>query len=168
MSRNDLERAALTALTAAGAGALRRWLKSRRPGTARLLRGALAGAGAAGVVVGLRALRGQGGEPNAWVDQLLAGAGKGVIYTAVIDPLLPGPPALRGALVGAAEYLAAPWGGALRRVAELSPTDRIPVVSALLAAGDEEEDPLLAHLLFGVALGLLTGDASDSRGDHED
>jgi hypothetical protein len=97
-------------------------------------------------------------DPRVLVDQLLAGAGKGVIYTAVLDPVLPGPPVVRGAMVGSAEYLAAPWGGLLRKLSRLSPVERLPVVGALLDAGEAEEDPFLAHLLFGIALGLLGGD----------
>ena len=75
------------------------------------------------------------------VDDLLSGAGKGIIYTAALDPLLPGPPALRGALVGTAEYRSAPWGGLLRQMSNLSPVEWIPIVGALLDAGDAEDNP---------------------------
>lgn len=166
MSDHDFERAAVTALTAAGSTALRKWIRGRTPGSGRLLRGAAAGAAAAGILATFRFLMGAredgareaAPDPRALVDELLAGAGKGVIYTAVLDPLLPGPPAVRGALVGTAEYLAAPWGGILRRLSDLSPVQRLPVVGALLDAGEAEDDPFLAYLLFGIALGLLTGD----------
>jgi hypothetical protein len=159
MVQNDLQRAALTALTAAGASALKKWVGSRRPRVGRLLRGAAAGAGAAGLLAAFRALSGdRRPAPGELVDELLSGAGKGVIYTAVLDPLLPGPPVLRGAMVGTAEYLSAPWGGLLRRLSDLSPVERIPIVGALLDAGDAEDDPFIAYLLFGLALGLLSGD----------
>jgi hypothetical protein len=72
--------------------------------------------------------------------------------------VLPGPPAVRGALVGTAEYLAAPWGGLLGALSALSPVEKLPVVRALLDVGDREEDPYLAFLLYGIALGVLTGD----------
>jgi hypothetical protein len=160
MSENDFERAALAALSAAGAGAIKKWVGSHRPSASRLARGAAAGAAAAGLVAVFRYLYGgrPSLDPRVLVDQLLAGAGKGVIYTAVLDPVLPGPPVVRGAMVGSAEYLAAPWGGLLRKLSRLSPVERLPVVGALLDAGEAEEDPFLAHLLFGIALGLLGGD----------
>lgn len=157
----DLQRAAAAALTTAGASALKKWVGKRRPRSGRILRGAAAGAGAAAILAGFRFLlsdRSRAPDPGAVVDELLAGAGKGIIYTAVLDPLLPGPPALRGSLVGTAEYLAAPWGGLLRRLSGLSPVERIPIVGALMDAGDAADDPFVAHLLFGVALGLLSGD----------
>lgn len=160
MSENDFERAAITALTAAGAGAIRKWVGNHRPGPSRLVRGAAAGAAAAGLLALFRAVFAgrETPDPRALVDDLLAGAGKGVIYTAVLDPLLPGPPAFRGALVGTAEYLSAPWGGMLRKLSNLSPVERIPIVGALLDAGDAEDDPFVAYLIFGLALGLLSGD----------
>lgn len=159
MAQNDLQRAALTALTAAGASALKKWVGSRRPRAGRLLRGAAAGVGAAGLLAAFRALSGdRRSAPGELVDELLSGAGKGIIYTAVLDPLLPGPPALRGALLGTAEYLSAPWGGLLRRMSDLSPVERIPIVGALLDAGDAEDDPFVAYLIFGLALALLSGD----------
>jgi hypothetical protein len=160
MSENDFERAAITALTAAGAGALRKWVGTHRPSAARLVRGAAAGAAAAGLLAVFRLVLGgrTTPDPRTLVDDILSGAGKGVIYTAVLDPLLPGPPAFRGALVGTAEFLGAPYGGVLRRLSKLSPVERIPIVGALLDAGEAEEDPFVAHLLFGVALGLLSGD----------
>jgi len=159
MPQNDLQRAAVMAITAAGSTALKRWVGNRRPRIGRLLRGAAAGAGAAGLLAAYRALTRQHQPASGeLVDEILAGAGKGVIYTAILDPLLPGPSLLRGATLGTAEYLAAPWGGLLRRMSHLSPVERIPVVGALLDAGEAEDDPFLAYLLFGVALGLLSGD----------
>ncbi len=161
MRNQDFQKAALAALTTAGASALKKWVGKRRPAATRILRGAAAGAGAAALVAALRVLVDRDREipaPGAIVDALLAGAGKGVIYTAVVDPVLPGPPVARGAMVGAAEYLSAPWGGLLRRLSTLSPVDRIPVVGALLDAGEAEDDPFVAYLLFGIALGLLSGE----------
>ncbi|CAN5802905.1 hypothetical protein BH23GEM11_BH23GEM11_04790 [soil metagenome] len=159
MPQNDLQRAAVMALTAAGSTALKRWVGNRRPRVGRLLRGAAAGAGAAGLLAAYRALTRQHQPASGeLVDEIFSGAGKGVIYTAILDPLLPGPPLLRGAALGTAEYLAAPWGGLLRKISHLSPVERIPIVGALLDAGEAENDPFLAYLLFGVALGLLSGD----------
>jgi hypothetical protein len=151
-----LNRAVATALTAAGATALRRWAGRRRPPASRLLRGALAGAGAAMVSTGWRAFR---GEDLDLADALLLGAGRGVVYTAILDPVLPGPPALRGALAGAIEYMATPWGGAFGPLSSLTPAQKLPVVGALLEAGDESEDSFVSCVLYGLALGLLTGES---------
>jgi hypothetical protein len=146
------------------ASAVQRWVRSRRPTLRRLARGAAAGAGAAGIVTAARVLLNRRGTPGApgssaeIVDELLAGAGRGVLYAAVLDPILPGPPPLRGALAGAADYLLSPWGGLFSLLQSLSPVAKIPVVSVLLEMGEAEDDPFLAFFLFGLALGILTGD----------
>jgi hypothetical protein len=145
------------ALAAAGGKAVERWVRRRRPSLGRLIRGAAAGAGAAGIVHLARHLLHEGGEADL-TDELLAGAGKGLAYAAVLEPFLPGPPALRGALVGTLEYLTVPWGGALSRLQNLSPARKLPIVGVLLEAGDAEDDPYLAFLLYGLALGLLYGE----------
>jgi hypothetical protein len=102
------------------------------------------------------------------LDTLLSGTARGVIYTAVVDPLLPGPPVLKGALVGSAEYLASPWGGVLKALVDVSPVARLPLVRQLMEAGDSEEDPYLAYLLFGVALALLSGGDDGDREEDDD
>ncbi|TVP53904.1 MAG: hypothetical protein EA351_14290 [Gemmatimonadales bacterium] len=158
-----LNQALAAALTAAAGTALRRWAARRRPGAGRLLRGALAGAGAAAITAGLRALWGDRGDSTDLADSLLLGAGKGVVYTAILDPVLPGPPALRGAITGLAEYMSAPWGGLMGPLSSLTPAQKLPLVGALLEEGDREEDPLLSYLIYGAALGLLAG--SEARHD---
>lgn len=155
-----LNTALSAAITTAAGTALRRWARSHRPGVGRLVRGAAAGAGAAGVALILRQLLSDGSEDGPDVgDVLLRGAGRGVVYTAVLDPILPGPAPLRGALAGLLEYLLAPHGGLMSRLAGLTPVERIPVVGTLVKAGDDAEDPFTSFLLYGVALGLLTGEA---------
>jgi hypothetical protein len=135
-----------------------------------LLRGAAAGAGAAGVVFALSRLSRNGrisvglDEAGAadliddLIDHLLAGAGRGLVYAAVLDPLLPGPPIVRGALAGTADYLALPLGGLFTRLQAFSPIRRVPVISALLDAGETEDDSYLTFLGYGLVLGLLYGD----------
>ena len=156
--------AASAAAGGAIASGVQRWVRSRRPTLQRLVRGAAAGAGAAGILIAVRILlRNEEsgptkGIPTEVVDELLAGTGRGVLYAAVLDPFLPGPPALRGALVGVTDYLLAPWGGLFSLLHPLSPVAKLPVVGVLLEMGDAEDDPFLAFLLFGLALGLLTGD----------
>lgn len=159
-----LNTAISAALTTAASTALKRWARSHRPGPGRLLRGAAAGAGAAGISLAGRALLNRDAPRPDVVDTLLAGAGRGVVYAAVLDPILPGPPVVRGAMTGLAEYLLAPRGGLLSRLSGLTVVERLPVVGTLMDAGDDAEDPFLAVLLYGVALGLLTGEADDADG----
>lgn len=155
--------------TLAGAGgailltALERWLGKRRPPFRRLLRGAVAGAGAAGIATAFRALVDRDDEVDL-VDELLAGAGKGVIYASLLEPFMPGPPVMRGSLAGSLDYLVSPAGGVFSHLQSLSPARKLPVVSVLLEAGDAEDDPYLAFLLYGAALGILYGDPDEEEG----
>lgn len=161
MASSDLEQAIVNTLLTSGGNALRSWVNEHRPGGRRILKGALAGAGAAALVAWVRRLRGHRLTAMDVVDALAIGAGKGVIYTAVMDPLLPGPPLARGALLASAEHLAAPWGGLLANLVSVSPLRKLPLAEDLLKAGDEEDDPLLQHLIYSFALALLAGDAED-------
>lgn len=145
-------------VSAAAGKAVQRWMRSRGPSFPRLFRGAAAGAGAAGLVWAGGRLLGTAAEDAEFMDELLAGAGKGLVYAAILDPLLPGPPLVRGALMGTADYLAAPWGGLLSHLQSLSPARKLPLVGTLLETGDAEDDPYLAFLLYGVALAILHGD----------
>lgn len=133
----------------------------------RMIRGALAGAAAAGALFAFRLLFrterrdaegtvADGGVGDV-VDELLAGAGRGLIYAALLAPHLPGPPVLRGAIVGTADYLAVPLGGVFSRLQALSPIRRVPVVSILLETGDAEDEPYLTFLAHGMLLGILYG-----------
>jgi len=150
--------ALVQALTAAGGSAVARAARSRRPSMGRILRGAAAGAGAAGLVYLLRRLLADDPELE-FTDEILAGAGRGVVYAAVLEPFLPGPAPVRGAALGLIEYLTAPWGGALARLQSLSPAAKLPIVGSLLEVGDAEDDPFVAYLAYGLALGILYGDA---------
>jgi hypothetical protein len=161
--------APLTGTLAGAAGtilltALERWLGKRRPPFRKLLRGAVAGAGAAGIVAAARVLVDQDDELDL-MDELLAGAGKGVIYAALLEPFMPGPPVLRGSLAGSLDYLASPAGGVFSRLQSLSPARKLPLISVLLEAGDAEDDPYLAFLLHGAALGLLYGEPDEESDD---
>jgi hypothetical protein len=161
-----LASAAVDALAEAGGPALKRLLAGRRPGPGRLLRGAAAGAGAAGLLLLTRWIRGEALDTARILDTVLGGTTRGVIYTAVVDPLLPGSPVVKGAVVGTAEYLASPWGGVLGALVDVSPVARLPLVRQLMDAGDSEEDPFVAYLLFGLALAILSGDAGGG-GDRD-
>jgi hypothetical protein len=138
--------------------------------TGALFRGAAAGAGAAGVVFAVDRFSQNGGKPvgrderpavdliDDLIDRLLAGAGRGFVYAAILDPLLPGPPIVRGALAGTADYLALPLGGLFSRLQSFSPIRRVPVISALFDTGEARDDSYLTFLAYGLVLGLLYGD----------
>ncbi len=155
--RSPLSGVLAGAVGSVGTDLVRKAVGGRRPPMRRILRGAVAGAGAAVLLHGLRVFLDREDDAEL-LDELLAGAGRGVIYAALLDPFLPGPPVVRGALAGTAEYVAAPWGGVFARLQSLSPARKIPLVSILLEAGDAEDDPYLSFLFYGVALGLLHGD----------
>ena len=156
--------AGLAAALVRRAGARRAPVRSRH-----LVKGAVAGAGAAGVLLILRLLStrrterapGDGDDADGLAGELFAGAGRGLIYAALLDPFLPGSPPLRGALVGAAHYVAAPLGGLFFRMQEFSPIRRVPLVSALLDVGTAPDAPIRDFLLEGVLLGLMYGDGPD-------
>lgn len=157
------------ALAALAVSLVRRAGARRAPVRGRsLAKGAVAGAGAAGALLILRLLStrrtdgaSDGGDAGNLAGELLAGAGRGLIYAALLDPCLPGSPPLRGALVGTAHYLAAPLGGLFVRMQEFSPIRRVPLVSALLDVGTAPDAPFQDFLLEGVLLGLLYGHGSD-------
>lgn len=157
-------------LSAAALSGLRRWADGRRPAIGSLVRGALAGAGAAACVHVVRVLgrpRSETveSEPSDALDRLLAGAGRGLIYSAILDPLLPGPPIVRGALAGTAEYLAAPLGGLFTHLETLSPIRRVPFISVLLETGKaDENDRFLSFLAYGVILSAIYGASEGTRG----
>ena len=158
------------ALAALAVSLVRRAGARRAPVRGRsLAKGAVAGAGAAGALLILRLLStrrtdgtsGDGDDGGNLAGELLAGAGRGLIYAALLDPCLPGSPPLRGALVGTAHYLAAPLGGLFVRMQEFSPIRRVPLVSALLDVGTAPDAPFQDFLLEGVLLGLMYGNGPD-------
>jgi len=168
--------ATLSTVASLALSTFRSWRGKGGVTTGALIRGAAAGAGAAGVVFALARLsrkrRGPAGRDEAaaadliddLIDRLLAGAGRGLVYAALLDPLLPGPPIVRGALAGTADYLALPLGGLFTRLQAFSPIRRVPVISALLDAGEAEDDSYLTFLGYGLVLGLLYGDPPAASG----
>jgi hypothetical protein len=167
----DARESPLASLVGGAVGALvataaARIAAGRRPTLGRLVRGAAAGAGAAGILYAARVLLDREDDLAAdpageAADEILAGAGRGVLYAAVLDPFLPGPPLVRGAMAGTVDYFAAPLGGIFSRLQPLSPVRRVPVLSILLETGDAEDDPYLTFLLHGALLGLLYGEPRD-------
>lgn len=157
---------ALGTLLVAGAGAvaprvLRLWRGRRVPGALSLAFAGLSGAGAALLLELLRPLtRGELEAPEIDADlgeAVLSGVGRGLLYGAVLEPRLPGPPVVRGAVFGAVEYALSPWGGLSRILGSASPHRKLPVVSDLLEPGGHEDDRFADHLVFGLAVALLYG-----------
>ena len=165
-------------LIATGAGILGDRLFSvlvgKRPGTLRLTRAALAGAGAALALSlfrpGKNGTKEGGQTPYDPTEELLTGAARGMLYGAVLEPRLPGSPLLRGATFGVMEYVTSPFGGLDVILGASSPNRTMPIVAALLGPGGSGVKPragsIIDHVAFGVALGLLYGAGRASRGSR--
>ena len=162
-------------LLAAGGGAVAHRLISvlwaRRPGTLRITRAALAGAGAAFVLSLLRmSANGSSAENDSAPDpalELLIGAGRGILYGSVLEPRLPGSPIFRGAAFGVMEYVASPLGGLDGILGAASPHRTMPLLAVLFAADEVPAGSLTHHVAFGAALGLLYGEGRARRGRRE-
>lgn len=138
------------------------WTPRRRPGVSGMIRGAIAGAGAAYLRTLLQPLlHGRlGVEP--WDEEmsglLLEGTARGLLYAAVLDGRLPGGPLTRGTLYGVLEYAVSPWGGVEGLLGKRAPHRRVPVVGGLFERDrPEEEETLVEHVAFAVALALFYG-----------
>lgn len=166
---DDLSRL-VDALFAAGAGTLasrliQRWGNGQTPPVTSLFLAGMAGAGAALITQAMRPLLEEDDE-GVVLDRelayvLLEGVGRGLIYGILLQRRIPGPPLVKGAVYGTAEYLVGPWGGMSRQLHSLTPQSSLPVIGALLEPGDTSGDTLAEHLLFGTSLALLYGIAGD-------
>jgi hypothetical protein len=172
---DDALDALLTTLTGALAGkALGLLPAGRTPGVLGLARAAAAGAGAALLREVLDPLlRGEARIPQLGPETgeaLFAGAARGLLYGAVVEPRLHGPAALRGALYGSIEYAVSPWGGLGQLMGERAPHRRLPLVQGLLGDYALGDDGWLDHLVFGLALALLYGGpgSEESSGTTEE
>ena len=147
---------------------LEAWRPGRRAGFTRLLRAGAAGAGAALLLDLVRPLlSGRAELPTLGRktgDRLLAGVGQGLLYGAVVEPRVPGPPVVKGALFGSAEYATDPAGGLSHLLSAHSPQGRLPVVGDLLEGLDAHDRAYVEHLVFGIALALLYGRSPSSNG----
>lgn len=157
---------ALEALIAAGAGTLvgrilGLWKPRREAGMGGLIRGAAAGAAAALLRKLVHPLlHGEVRAPeldDALAETLMAGAARGLLYASIVEPRLPGPSLARGALFGAVEYAVSPWGGLTGILGNHAPHHRVPVLAGLFEEYEGEDDTLVDHLAFAVALSLLYG-----------
>ncbi len=160
---DDASHKLLDAFLTVGAGTfltriLSVWPGRRRPGLLGLVRAGAAGAAAAFLAEMLRPIltaeEQQGSLEEEITDILLSGAGRGLLYAAIVEPRIPGPPALRGSAYGALEYALTPWGGLEELAGKAAPQRKIPVLSVLLQ-GRGGDEPFLTHLAFGILLALL-------------
>jgi hypothetical protein len=153
----------LDALLAVGAGSLfarvlSAWPGRRRPGLFRLFKAGTAGAAAAFLAELVRPVI-SGKQPDGSLEEeltdiLLSGAGRGLLFAAILEPRIPGPSLLKGTTYGALEYALSPWGGLEELAGPAAPHRKIPVLSVLLK-NRANEDQFLEHVAFGVALALL-------------
>ena len=159
----DGEGALELALTA-GAGAivarlLDAWPGRDGPGVVGLARGAAAGALAAVQREALAPLLQGELETPHWdegvAERAGAGAARGLVYGALLEPRLVGPGLLRGLTYGAAEWALGEWGGVRGVLARHTPYRRLPVVGSALGEAEGGESTLVDNLAYGIALGLL-------------
>lgn len=134
------------------------WPGRRRPGLFRLLKAGAAGAAASFLSELARPLisgkPSDGSLEEELTDILLSGAGRGLLYAALIEPRVPRPPVLQGTTYGALEWALSPWGGLEELAGSAAPQHNVPVLSVLLKNRGGEEQ-FLEHLAFGLALALL-------------
>ena len=139
---------------------MERWLGRKAPGVPRLVRGAAAGVGAAGILAAVRHVMGRSDTAGMDVDvldELLEGAGHGLVYAAIIEPHVPGPAVLRGLILGGTEHVLQPWGGVLAPLQGAAPHSKVPGLSRLFSPLDVGERPLFDHLLYATILAVLYG-----------
>ena len=159
----DVSHKVMDALLTVGAGslltrAITLWPTRRRPGLFRLFRAGVSGAAAAFLAELARpALTGQTSRTRVeeeLTDILLAGAGRGLIYAALVEPRLPAPALLQGTAYGGLEYVLSPWGGLGKLAGSKAPQGKFPALSVLMKDRGVDET-LVEHIAFGVALALL-------------
>lgn len=154
-----------------GAELLKRWPGRRRVNLFHYVRGGAAGAAAALALEVLRPLLSghESADPSELSERALAGVGLGLVYAAALEPRIPGPPLVRGALMGAVAYLLSPLGGITRVLRPLSPHRKVPILSGLLEQEDPDDRTFGEAVTLGIILGLLyeSGDSSGIEFDDE-
>ncbi len=159
-------------IAAVAARILDAWEPKRDVGFKRLLWAGASGAAAAFLLDVLKpVLRGEPEMPTLdrdTAERLLAGVGLGLIYGAIVEPRVPGPALLKGALFGSADYAAEAAGGLTRLLRAHAPQTRLPFVGRIFEDADPHDGAYLDHLAFGVALALLYGSSPSSNGTTDD
>jgi hypothetical protein len=144
------------------------WRPTRKAGLKSLAWAGASGAAAALLVDAVRPfLRGEPEQPifdRDTADRMLLGLGQGLLYGALIEPRVPGPSILKGALFGSAEYAADAAGGLARILGAHAPQRRLPFVGRMLEEIDQHDRVYLEHLAFGIALAILYGSNAPSNG----
>jgi len=152
--------------------ALDGWGRRREPGIGGLLRAAASGAIAALLVDLVRPLlRDDADLPGIDHDtagRMLVGLGQGLVYGGVVEPRVPGPSLLKGAVYGSVEYAVHPMGGLSGLLGSHTPQGRIPFVGDLLGGLADEDRAYLEHLIFGIALALIYESSPASNGIRPD
>lgn len=156
---------------AAAAKVLDLWRPRHRVGLMGLVKGGVAGAAAALAVELVRPLlEGRAELPTLdqdTLERLVAGAGQGLVYGAVVEPRLPGPAVVKGTVYASAEFAVHPVGGLSGILGSKAPLRRIPVLGAVLDGLAPRDRSYVEHLAFGIALALIYG-AGESRSGTRD
>ena len=144
------------------------WQPRGSTGVTRLMRAGASGAAAALLVEFVRPLlEGRVGAPDMnreLADRMLVGAGQGLVYGGVVEPRVPGPALVKGAVYGSAEYALNPMGGLSHLLGGHAPQGRLPVVAHLLEDLDGHDRAYVEHVVFGMALALLYGSSPSNSG----
>jgi hypothetical protein len=152
--------------------ALGGWGKRREPGLSGLLRAAAAGAAAALLVDLVRPIIHADADlpllDHDTAGRLLSGVAQGLVYGSIVEPRVPGPALVKGALFGSAEYAAEPIGGLSGLLGPHTPQGRLPVIGEVVANLDPLDRVYLEHLVFGIALALIYESKPSSSGIRPD
>lgn len=144
------------------------WSGRKAPSFSKLLRAAAAGATAAVLVDLLRPLLAEEGAfpglDRETADRVLAGVGQGLVYGSIVEPRVPGPALIKGALYGSAEYATEPVGGLHGLLGAHVPQNRLPIVGDVFDVVAPHDRAFLEHLVFGITLALLYESSSSSNG----
>jgi hypothetical protein len=144
------------------------WSGRKAPSFSKLLRAAAAGATAAVLVDLLRPLLNEDGAfpgmDRETADRVLAGVGQGLVYGSIVEPRVPGPALIKGAIYGSAEYATDPVGGLHGLLGAHVPQNRLPIVGDVFDVVAPHDRAFLEHLVFGITLALLYESSSSSNG----